>query len=84
PGRPAGDAYVVVTVEPHAAFRAEGKDVRLELPIALDEAILGGKVRAPTLDGEVELTLPAMTASGKSFRLRGKGLASADGPGDLY
>lgn len=83
-GRPAGDAYVVVTVEPHPAFRAEGKDVRLELPIALDEAILGGKVRAPTLDGEVELTLPAMTPSGKSFRLRGKGLASADGPGDLY
>ncbi|MGL4291650.1 MAG: DnaJ C-terminal domain-containing protein [Phreatobacter sp.] len=83
-GRPAGDAYVVITVEPHPAFRAEGKDVRLELPIALDEAILGGKVRAPTLDGEVELTLPAMTPSGKSFRLRGKGLASADGPGDLY
>jgi len=83
-GRPAGDAYVVITVEPHPAFRAEGKDVRLELPIALDEAILGGKVRAPTLDGEVELTLPAMTASGKSFRLRGKGLASTDGPGDLY
>ena len=83
-GRPAGDAYVVIAVEPHAHFRTEGRDVRLELPIALDEAILGAKVRAPTLDGEVELTLPPMTASGKSFRLRGKGLAGPDGPGDLY
>ena len=83
-GRPAGDAYVVIAVEPHPHFRAEGRDIRLELPIALDEAILGGKVRAPTLDGEVELTLPPMTASGKSFRLRGKGLAGPDGPGDLY
>jgi DnaJ-class molecular chaperone len=83
-GRMPGDAYVVVSVEPHPAFRADGKDLRLDLPIALDEAILGGKVRAPTLDGEVELTLPAMTSSGKTFRLRGKGLPSDAGPGDLY
>jgi DnaJ-class molecular chaperone len=83
-GRPAGDAYVVIAVEPHPAFRADGKDLRLDLPIALDEAILGGKIRAPTLDGEVELTLPAMTSSGKTFRLRGKGLPADSGPGDLY
>jgi DnaJ-class molecular chaperone len=83
-GRPPGDAYVVVAVEPHPAFRADGKDLRLDLPIALDEAILGGKVRAPTLDGEVELTLPAMTSSGKTFRLRGKGLPADSAPGDLY
>ncbi len=83
-GRPAGDAYVVVAVEPHPAFKAEGKNLTLDLPIALDEAILGGKVRAPTLDGEVELTLPAMTSSGKTFRLRGKGLPSEGSPGDLY
>lgn len=83
-GRQPGDAYVVVAVEPHPAFRAEGKDIRLDLPIALDEAILGGKVRAPTLDGEVELTLPAMTSSGRTFRLRGKGLPSDSGAGDLY
>ncbi len=83
-GRPAGDAYVVVAVEPHPAFKADGKDIRLDLPIALDEAILGGRVRAPTLDGEVELTLPAMTSSGKTFRLRGKGLAGEGEPGDLY
>ncbi len=83
-GRPPGDAYVVVSVEPHPAFRADGKDLRLDLPIALDEAILGGKVRAPTLDGEVELTLPAMTSSGKTFRLRGKGMAGDGEPGDLY
>jgi DnaJ-class molecular chaperone len=83
-GRPTGDAYVVIAVEPHPAFKAEGKDIRLDLPIALDEAVLGGKVRAPTLDGEVELTLPAMTSSGKTFRLRGKGLAGEGEPGDLY
>lgn len=84
-GRPAGDAYVVVAVEPHPAFKAEGKNLSLDLPVALDEAILGAKVRAPTLDGEVELTLPAMTSSGKTFRLRGKGLASENGgAGDLY
>ncbi len=83
-GRPTGDAYVVVAVEPHPAFTAEGKDLRLDLPIALDEAILGAKVRAPTLDGEVELTLPAMTSSGKTFRLRSKGLPADSGAGDLY
>jgi DnaJ-class molecular chaperone len=83
-GRAAGDAYVVVAVEPHPAFKAEGKDLRLDLPIALDEAILGAKVRAPTLDGEVELTLPAMTSSGRTFRLRGKGLPADSGAGDLY
>ncbi|WP_439572514.1 DnaJ C-terminal domain-containing protein [Phreatobacter sp.] len=83
-GRLPGDAYVVIAVEPHPAFRAEGKDLRLDLPVALDEAILGAKVRAPTLDGEVELTLPAITSSGKTFRLRGKGLPSDSGAGDLY
>lgn len=83
-GRPPGDAYVVIAVEPHAFFKADGKDLRLDLPVALDEAILGAKVRAPTVDGEVELTLPAMTSSGKTFRLRGKGLAADSGPGDLY
>lgn len=83
-GRPASDAYVVITVEPHAAFRAEGKDVHLDLPVALDEAVLGAKVRAPTLTGAVDLTLPPMTSSGKTFRLRGKGLTATDGDGDLY
>jgi DnaJ-class molecular chaperone len=83
-GRPPGDAYVVVAVEPHPAFKAEGKNLTLDLPVALDEAILGAKVRAPTLDGEVELTLPPMTSSGKTFRLRGKGLPVEGSPGDLY
>lgn len=83
-GRSSGDAYVVVAVEPHAFFKLEGDDIRLELPIALDEAVLGAKVRAPTLDGEVELTIPPMTSSGKVFRLRGKGFPRKDGAGDLY
>jgi DnaJ-class molecular chaperone len=83
-GRPPGDAYVVISVEPHPAFKAEGKDLRLDLPIALDEAILGGRLRAPTLDGEVELTLPPMTSSGRTFRLRGKGLPVEGAAGDLY
>lgn len=83
-GRPAGDAYVVVSIEPHPYFTLDGDDIRLSLPVALDEAVLGGKVRAPTLDGEVELTLPPMTSSGKTFRLRGKGFPTASGAGDLY
>ena len=60
----------------------EGKDLRLRLPISLDEAILGGKVRVPTIEGAVEMTVPAHSSSGRTFRLRGKGLPG-DTPGDL-
>jgi DnaJ-class molecular chaperone len=79
----AGDALITVQVAPHPLFKPDGADLRLDLPITLYEATLGGKVRVPTLDGAVELALPAGTNSGRTFRLKGKGLKSKSGTGDL-
>jgi DnaJ-class molecular chaperone len=79
----AGDALITVNVAPHPLFTPEGSDLRLDLPIALYEAALGGKVRVPTLDGAVELAIPAGTNSGRTFRLKGKGLKIKGGFGDL-
>ena len=70
----AGDALITVNVAPHPLFKPDGADLRLDLPITLYEAVLGGKVRVPTLDGAVELAIPAGTNSGRTFRLKGKGL----------
>jgi DnaJ-class molecular chaperone len=79
----AGDALITVTVAPHPIFQREGKDLRVELPVTLYEAVLGGKLRVPTLDGAVELTIPSGTNSGRAFRLKGKGFPAKDGTGDL-
>jgi DnaJ-class molecular chaperone len=79
----AGDALIAVTIAPHPIFEREGADLRLELPITLYEAVLGGKVRVPTLDGAVELAIPAGTNSGRTFRLKGKGFPATAGTGDL-
>ena len=79
----AGDLLIEVTVAPHPLFTLDGQNLRLTLPITLDEAVLGGKVRVPTLDGAVELTIPANTSSGRTFRLRGKGMPGKSGTGDL-
>jgi DnaJ-class molecular chaperone len=79
----AGDLLISVSIAPHPLFAREGADLRLELPITLYEAVLGAKVRVPTLDGAVELALPAGTNSGRTFRLKGKGLPSKAGKGDL-
>ena len=82
---PAGDAIVTVTYAPHPFFKVEGRDLRLDFPIALYEAVLGAKVRLPTLDGAVEMAIPPGTSSGRVLRLRGKGLPGAGGvpQGDL-
>ena len=82
---PAGDAIVTIHYAPHPLFKVEGRDLKLELPITLYEAVLGAKVRTPTLSGEVEIAIPPGTSSGRVLRLRGKGLpASGDAPaGDL-
>jgi DnaJ-class molecular chaperone len=72
-GKP-GDALITVNVAAHPLFKPDGHDLRLELPITLYEAVLGGKVRVPTLDGAVELAIPAGTSSGRTFRLKAKGL----------
>jgi DnaJ-class molecular chaperone len=78
-----GDALITVTIAPHPLFTRDGKNLRLELPVTLYEAVLGAKVRVPTLDGAVELAIPAGTSSGRTFRLRGKGLPGKGGTGDL-
>ena len=80
-----GDAIITLRFAPHPLFKVEGRDLRLNLPITLYEATLGGKVDVPTLAGKVELTVPAGSSSGRRLRLRGKGLESATGVhGDLY
>jgi DnaJ-class molecular chaperone len=78
-----GDLLIKVAIAPHPLFKLDGTDLRLELPITLYEAELGGKVRVPTLEGAVELKIPARTNSGRTFRLKGKGLAAKNGRGDL-
>ncbi len=76
-----GDALITVRFAPHRQFRLDGHDLRVDVPVTLYEAVLGGKVRVPTLDGEVELTLPPGIDTSKSLRLKGKGFQSK---GDLY
>jgi DnaJ-class molecular chaperone len=83
PGGRAGDLLIAVSIAPHPLFTREGADLRFELPITLYEAVLGAKVRVPTLDGAVELAIPAGTNSGRTFRLKGKGFSAKDGAGDL-
>ena len=83
-GGEAGDVMLTIVVEPDPLFKADGQDLRLDLPISLDEAVLGGRVRVPTLDGAVEVTIPAGSNSGRTLRVKGKGLPSPLGAGDLY
>jgi len=83
-GHPPGDLLITVNIAPHPFFRVDGSDLRLDLPITLYEAVLGGKVRVPTLGSAVELSIPKNTSSGRTFRLKGKGLAKAGGSGDLF
>ncbi|NOD65102.1 MULTISPECIES: DnaJ C-terminal domain-containing protein [unclassified Ruegeria] len=71
---PPGDALVTVSVASHPVFDRQGDDIHITLPITIDEAILGGKVPAPTIDGGVNVSVPAGTSSGKTLRLRGKGV----------
>src|SRR5207253_1098595 len=81
---PPGDALITVAIAPHPYFKVEGANLRLDLPITLYEAVLGGKVRVPTLTGAVELAIPIGTNTGRTFRLKGKGLPGRDGRGDLF
>jgi DnaJ-class molecular chaperone len=74
-----GDALVTIVIEPHPFFRREGDDVRLELPITLDEAVKGAKVKVPTVDGAVMLTVAPGSGSGKVLRLKGKGFTRKGG-----
>jgi DnaJ-class molecular chaperone len=73
-GRPAGDAYVEIHVDPHAFFEARDNDIHVEVPVTLPEAVLGGRIRVPTVGGPVMLNVPAGSNSGTSLRLKGRGL----------
>ncbi len=84
PGHPPGDVLITLTIAPHPVFKVDGEDLRVDLPITLYEAVLGAKVRVPTLDGAVDLSIPKNTSSGRTFRLKGKGLPKAKATGDLF
>ena len=85
-GTSPGDLYVEVRVRPHEIFVRDGDDLHCDVPIRISQAALGDTIRVPTLDGEVELRIPAETQTGKQFRLRDKGVKSvrSRAPGDLY
>ena len=74
-----GDALVTIALDPHPFYTRDGDDVRLELPITLDEAVNGAKVKVPTVDGPVMLTVAPGSGSGKVLRLKGKGFSSKSG-----
>ncbi len=73
-GGPAGDALIEIKVRPHAQFQRIGTDIHTDVPITIDEAALGGKIDVSTIDGRVQLSLPAGTSSGRVFRLKGRGV----------
>ena len=85
-GTPPGDLYVEIRVRPHDIFERDGDDLHCDVPVRISQAALGDTIRVPTLDGEVELRIPAETQTGKVFRLRDKGVKSVRSrkTGDLY
>lgn len=82
-GGPAGDLYLEIEFRPHAHYRAEGRDIYLDLPVAPWEAALGAKVTVPTPAGKVGLTVPPNSTSGRKMRLKGRGIPGSPA-GDLY
>jgi molecular chaperone DnaJ len=85
-GGPSGDLFVEIHIKPHKIFQRDNDDLHCELTIPFTTAALGGDVQVPTLSGKAEITIPDGTQSGKTFRLRGKGVKGvrAGYPGDLY
>ena len=78
-GGPAGDLYVVIQVEPHPLFFRDGLDIVCDVPISFVQAALGAEIEVPTLEGKVKMKIPAGTQSGKTFRLKGKGIRDVRG-----
>lgn len=85
-GGEAGDAYVEIAVEPHPFFTRKGRDIHVEVPVSLAEAVLGGPISVPTIAGNVTMKIPEGSNSGKTLRLKGKGVndRKAGGPGDQF
>jgi DnaJ-class molecular chaperone len=73
-GGPAGDALIEIKVKAHPNFKRVGEDIEYDLPITIDEAVLGAKIEVPTISGRVQLTIPKGASSGRVFRLKGKGV----------
>jgi len=73
-GGPTGNLYIELTVRPHPVFERKKNDIYVDVPVTISDAVLGGKVVVPTLDGNVSMTLPPGTDSGKKFKLKGKGI----------
>jgi curved DNA-binding protein len=85
-GAPAGDLTIHITVEPHPYFHRDGRNLQVEFPVTVSEAILGAKIDVPTLDGLKSLTVPAGSSSGQKLRLKGQGVPASGGKpaGDLF
>jgi len=84
-GGPSGDAYVTVHVAEHPIFKRKDKrDLEIEVPITFSEAALGSVVEVPTLDGSTKIRITPGTPSGKTLRVKGKGVETPRGAGDLY
>jgi DnaJ-class molecular chaperone len=85
-GGPPGDLWALVRIRPHPVFRREGRDLLLDVPVTVAEAIRGARIEVPTLDGRATVTVPPGTDSGQKLRLRGKGVPDPSGgpSGDLY
>ena len=82
---PSGDALITIGVRPHPVFTREGDDIEMELPITIDEAVLGAKVDVPTISGAVSVTIPKGASTGRRLRLKGKGIARGkEKAGDQY
>jgi len=85
-GGPAGDVLIQISVASHPYYTRDGNDLRMELPITLQEAVVGGKVPVPTLTGTVSLSIPMNSNTGNTLRLKGKGIPAhgAEAAGDFY
>jgi len=85
-GGPPGDLYVQVHIKPHAVFQRDHDDLHCEMPVSITTAALGGEIEIPTLDGSARIRVPQETQSGKTFRLKGKGIKGVRSqlPGDLF
>ena len=77
-----GDALIEISVRPHPVFKREGDDIIVEVPITFDEAVLGGKVEVPTIGGRVFATVPPGSNTGRTLRLKGRGIKTKSGTGD--
>ena len=80
-GGPAGDLQIVITVQPHQLFQRDGSNVYCDAPITFTQAVLGGELEIPTIDGKVKYDIPEGTQTGTTFRLKGKGIPAINGRG---